>query len=67
MSALHESAFVQKAISDLLDRGLIQKCDHVPKVVNPLPVSIQSNGKNRFSLDVREVNKYIWKQKKKKI
>ena len=48
MSAFRESAFVQEAISDLLDRGLIQKCDCVPEVVNPLTVSIQSNGKQRL-------------------
>ena len=63
MSALRETVFVQEAISDLLDRGLIQKCDYVPKVVNPLTVSVQSNGKKRLILDLREVNKYIWKQK----
>ena len=48
MSALRETVFVQEAISDLLDRGLIQKCDYVPKVVNPLTVSVQSNGKKRL-------------------
>ena len=63
MSALRETVFVQEAISDLLDSGLIQKCDYVPKVVNPLTVSVQSNGKKRLILDLREVNKYIWKQK----
>ena len=45
MSALRER--VQEAILNLLDRGLIQKCDYVPKVVNPLTVSFQSNGKKR--------------------
>ena len=63
MSALRETVFVQEAISDLLDRGLIQKCDYVPKVVNPLTVSVHSNGKKRLILDLREVNKYIWKQR----
>ena len=64
-SALQNCVFVREAISDLLDKGLIQKCDYVPKVVNPLSVSIQNNGKKRLILDLREVNKYVWKQKVK--
>ena len=64
-SALQNCVFVREAISDLLVKGLIQKCDYVPKVVNPLSVSIQNNGKKRLILDLREVNKYVWKQKVK--
>jgi hypothetical protein len=30
--------------------------------VNPLTVSIQSNGKKRLILDLREVNVHLWKQ-----
>ena len=52
-------------ISDLLEKGLIKKCDYVPKVFNPVSVSIQNNGKKRLILDLGEVNKYIWKQKVK--
>ena len=40
-SALNESVFVREAISDLLDKGLIQKCDYIPTVINPLSVSIK--------------------------
>ena len=61
MSALREGAFVQDATSDLLNRVLIQKCDYVPKVVNPLTVSIQSNDEKRLILDLREVNKNVCK------
>ena len=63
MSVLKESSFVQEAISDLLDRGLIQECDYVPVAVNPLTVSIQSNGKKPLILALREVNKHVLKQK----
>jgi hypothetical protein len=45
-----------------LDRGLIQTCIVRPIVVNPLSVSIQSNGKKRLILDLRSVNKHLWKQ-----
>ena len=35
------------------------------KVFNPVSVSIQNDGKKRLILDLREVNKYVWKQKVK--
>ena len=40
--------FVDSAIKDLLDRGLIVTCEVQPTVVNPLTVSIHSNGKKRL-------------------
>ena len=61
-SAREHSSFVLEAISDLLDRGLIEQLDLIPKVVNPLSVSIQSSGKKRLILDLRWVNKHVWKQ-----
>lgn len=61
-SALEESEFVSEAIHDLLARSLVVKCDKPPFVVNPLTVSIQANGKKRLILDLREVNKHLWKQ-----
>ena len=35
-SALKESHFVFQAIKDLFEKGLVEKCIHVPIVVNPL-------------------------------
>jgi len=61
-SALAEAEFVKEAIQDLLDRSLIAKCLEPPYVVNPLTVSVQSSGKKRLILDLRVVNKHIWKQ-----
>ena len=61
-SALVESIFVRRSISDLLDKGLIEKCIDVPTVVNPLSVSIPNNGKKRLILDLRAVNRHVWKQ-----
>jgi hypothetical protein len=51
--------FVDSAIQDLLDRGLIVTCEVQPTVVNPLTVSIHSNGKKRLILDLRVVNKHL--------
>ena len=61
-SALNESIFVSEAIQDLLDRALIKKCTNPPYIVNPLTVSIQNSGKKRLILDLRLVNKHLWKQ-----
>ena len=36
-----------------------------PHVVNPLSVSVQANGKKRLILDLRHVNKYLFKRKVK--
>ena len=55
--------FVDSAIQDVLDRGLIVTCEVQPTVVNPLTVSIHSNGKKRLILDLRVVNKHLWKQR----
>ena len=54
--------FVNEAVSSLLYRGLIQKCKEAPHVVNPLTVSNQKIGKKRLILDLRLVNKHLWKQ-----
>ncbi|CAG2197212.1 unnamed protein product [Mytilus edulis] len=62
LSALKNSDFVHTAIQDLLHRGLIVQCDQRPFVVNPLTVSVQSNLKKRLILDLRAVNKHLWKQ-----
>lgn len=61
-SALQEDKFVRGAIKDLLDTGLISAQCEVPFVTNPLTVSVNSSGKRRLILDLREVNKHIWKQ-----
>ena len=60
-SAINHSEFVTEAIHDLLIRGLIEECDNQPYVVNPLTVSASNNRKKRLILDLRHVNKHLWK------
>lgn len=57
-----EPELVFEAIKDLLDRHLIEICNEPPYVVNPLTVSVQNSSKKRLILDLREVNKHLWKQ-----
>ena len=61
-SAMKNTEFVNTAITDLLHKGLIVQCQQQPYVVNPLTVSVQSNGKKRLILDLRAVNMHLWKQ-----
>ena len=43
---------------------MIEKCseNQMPLVINPLSISVQSSGKKRLIMDLRIVNKHIWKQ-----
>ena len=59
------SDFVNEAISELLVTNGIFESEVLPHNVNPLSVSIQSSGKKRLILDLRFVNKHVWKQKVK--
>ncbi|XP_033729279.1 uncharacterized protein LOC117318361 [Pecten maximus] len=64
-SALSNADFVKEAITQLVRKGLVERCEDVPLVVNPLTVSTQSNGKKRLILDLRCVNAHLWKEKVK--
>ena len=61
-SALKNETFVLEAIKDLEIKGLIARCSEKPYVVNPLTVSVQNSGKKRLILDLRLVNKHLWKR-----
>ena len=60
LSALKEADFVSKSIETLLDSGSIIETSYFPKVVNPLSVSTQANGKKRLILDLRYINSHLY-------
>ena len=60
-SALRESDFVDKAITELLEIGGIVECKQRPRVVNPLTVAVK-NSKKRLVLDLRYVNAHVWRE-----
>lgn len=62
-SAKENMSFVLQTISDLSVSGRVIEVPFQPVVVNPLTVSINSSGKKRLILDLRHVNKCIWKDK----
>lgn len=53
---------MQGSIIELLENGLISEQNTEFLVTNPLSVSVNSSGKRRLILDLREVNKHVWKQ-----
>ena len=62
-SAIDNAEFVSQAIAELLVNDCIEEVKTRPHVINPLTVSTQKSGKKRLILDLREVNKHIWKNK----
>ena len=58
-SALEHGDFISSAVCDLLELGLISEVLTPPTVINPLSVSVNSEGKPRLILDLRHVNSYI--------
>lgn len=62
-SALREFSFVEQSIKELLDSNCVEEVFSPPVIINPLSVSIQSSGKKRLILDLRHVNKCVYKNK----
>lgn len=62
-SALQSASFVEKAITELLNKKLVTECFERPYCVNPLTVSAPLNKKTRLILDLRHVNACVVKRK----
>ena len=62
-SARNHFEFVNEAVNELLEQRCIEEITEKPFIINPLTVTVQSSGKKRLILDLRHVNKFIYKQK----
>ena len=62
MSAIQNSDFVNEALKELIESNCVIEVQNKPHVINPLSVSTNSGGKKRLILDLRYVNKHLWKQ-----
>ena len=62
MSAIQNLNFVNKALKELIESNCVIEVQNKPYVINPLSVSPNSSGKKRLILDLRYVNKHLWKQ-----
>ena len=58
-SALQNQNFVSESIASLIESGCVIETSSPPKVVNPLSVNINHNGKKRLILDLRYINKHL--------
>ena len=58
-AAYQNAEFVASEIAGLVDRGVVIKTPYVPRVVNPLTVSKNHEGKLRLILDLRFINESI--------
>ena len=61
-SALNEREFVTESIQKLLDGGFIFESKSRSEVINPLSVSKDSSDKKRLILDLRYVNKHLFRE-----
>ena len=60
-SAPDNSEFIKEALAGLVETGCVLEVPFSPKVINPLSVSTK-NYMKRLILDLRYVNKFIWKE-----
>ena len=62
-SARSHCEFVNEAVNELMGQRCIEEIIEKPFIINPLTVTVQSSGKKRLILDLRHVNKFIYRQK----
>lgn len=62
-SALADPEFVTQAVEELVMYGCAKRVPEPPHVSSPLSVVESSAGKKRLVLNLRHVNKYLWKCK----
>jgi len=62
-SAIEEREFVSDSIKLLIENGSVEEVSEIPHVVNPLSVAKRPSGKLRLILDLRYVNRHIFKEK----
>ena len=61
-TSLH-AEFVQQSVADLLAGNCIKEVPGEPFIYSPLSVVESSGGKKRLVINLRHLNKFLWKQK----
>jgi hypothetical protein len=62
-SAISHAEFVQESILDLLATGCVVQVIAPPHVSSPLSVVVSSSGKKRLVVNLRHLNRFLWKQR----
>lgn len=62
-SALNNAEFVRASVSELLTNRCVKQVAKVPYICSPISVVESSSGKKRLVINLRHLNKFLWKQK----
>ena len=62
-SALDNADFVEQSVSDLLSNRCVKQIGTIPCICSPLSVVVSSSGKKRLVINLRHLNRFLWKQK----
>ena len=60
---LHEADFVNTSLSELLANRCVRPVDDMPYICSPVSVVESGSGKKRLVVNLRHLNKFLWKQK----
>ena len=63
VSTVNNQAFVDGSVSELLASGCICETASLPFICSPLSVVESSAGKKRLVINLRHLNRFLWKQK----
>ena len=62
-SALANTEFVKTSLSELLTNWCVRPVAEVPYICSPISVVESGSGKKRLVVNLRHLNKFLWKQK----
>ena len=62
-TAIRNAEFVLASVSDLLTTGCVVEVQEAPHICSPLSVVENSSGKRRLVVNLRHLNRFLWKQK----
>ena len=64
-STSEHSTFVQESVAQLCSTGCVTEVHTRPFICSPLSVVVGRSGKERLVINLRHLNKFLWKQKVK--
>ena len=63
ISAVHNAQFVNESVEQLLCSGCVREVQTAPVIISPISVVENAEGKKRLVLNLRHLNKFLFKQK----
>ena len=62
-SAIKNSAFVDQSVKELVETECVVEVPELPYICSPLSVVESNSGKKRLVINLRYLNRFLWKQK----